>query len=423
MTPVVQFNHISKKYQLGMTRTSIPTILHQFAKKTLRRNKSTESIDDSIWALQDVSFELQQGESMALVGSNGAGKTTILKLLAKITKPTSGSFETKGKLSALIELGSGFHPDLSGRDNIYLNGTLLGLNKSEIKKRFDEIVAFSELERFIDTPLKRYSSGMAVRLGFAVAASIDPDILLVDEILAVGDAAFRQKCMQRIHKLLDVGSSIIFVSHNLWLVQAVCQKGLLLDKGQVILSGPINDVIDLYDRRLNEQRATRFEKERSFENPSSEEIQITKVDIYGEMDHDRDGLRNDKSAQIHVAYIAYQRIEAVNVVVRILRSDGLTCCAMRTKLDNIKLAIEPGVGSISVTLDPLQLYGGTYYIQAIFRDNSDAETITTGWSNWFYVAGSVLSHQEMNGVYEPNRSWEHHPVSNDVAVEQGRFRL
>ncbi|HIE57822.1 MAG TPA: ABC transporter ATP-binding protein, partial [Anaerolineales bacterium] len=209
---VIQFQNISKRYNLGMTRTSLPTAAYQWGRSLLKPAKSQERQKKQyLWALKDVSFDLQRGESLALIGPNGAGKTTILKLLAGITTPTSGNIQINGKLSALIELGAGFHPDLSGRENIFLNGAILGLTRAEVQRKFDEIVAFSELEQFIDTPVKRYSSGMAVRLGFAVAASIDPDILLVDEVLAVGDAAFRQKCMERIRSMLNQGTSIIFV--------------------------------------------------------------------------------------------------------------------------------------------------------------------------------------------------------------------
>ncbi len=243
MKRVISFENVSKKYQLGVARTSLPSIISLGVKKIIKPSSVRAKNNDVLWALKDVSFELEKGQSMALVGSNGAGKTTTLKLLANITKPTAGRIETNGKLSALIELGAGFHPDLTGRENIYLNGTILGLKRHEINKRFDEIVDFSELSRFIDTPVKRYSSGMTVRLGFAIASCIEPEILLVDEVLAVGDAAFRQKSLKRIQSLIHEGTSILFVSHNLYMVQAVCQKALYLKKGQVQLWDETKKVI------------------------------------------------------------------------------------------------------------------------------------------------------------------------------------
>lgn len=265
MAVTVRFQNVSKRYTLGLTRKSVPSAVSGWIGNALRPGKAAQATEREFWALRDVSFDLQKGQSLALVGANGAGKTTILKLLAQITKPTSGSLYTYGSLSALIELGAGFHPDLSGRENIFLNGTILGLTRRDIQSRLEEIIAFSELEKFIDTPVKRYSSGMTVRLGFAVASCIEPEILLVDEVLAVGDASFQQKCMKRIHDLLRKGTSIIFVSHNLYLIQAVCDTALYLDHGQIKLQGSTAEVIDAYERDLHEQRG---ENSRSPARPS-----------------------------------------------------------------------------------------------------------------------------------------------------------
>lgn len=408
---VIKFHNVSKRYNLGMTRTSLPSAIMQFSKSLLQPSKySRQGEDQHLWALNDVSFELNRGESLALIGPNGAGKTTILKLLANITTQTSGDIQIYGKLSALIELGAGFHSDLSGRENIFLNGTILGLKKDEIQRNFDEIVAFSGLEKFIDTPVKRYSSGMAVRLGFAVASSIEPDILLVDEVLAVGDAAFRQKCMTRIQTLLSRGTSIIFVSHNLWLVQAVCEKAIYMDAGQVKHYGSTSEALELYDRALNEKRASELEDAVTESFEPKGEVEITKIEISASKAVFEEINKND-CVLVSVHYIAYKMYEKANLVVRILRSDGLTCCAMRTSLDGFDFSVDPGQGIISVSLEPVQLYGGSYYVQAVFRDAADAHSFASGSSDWFYVKGSALSHQEMNGVFEPNRSWDHQNLS------------
>jgi lipopolysaccharide transport system ATP-binding protein len=401
----IEFNKVSKRYRLGLTRTSLPSYIAEQSRKIFRSSFSSNPHDKYLWALRDISFDLSEGQSLALIGPNGAGKTTILKLLANITKPTGGEITVNGKLSALIELGAGFHPDLTGRENIFLNGTILGLKKNEIRKRFDEIVSFSELDQFIDTPVKRYSSGMSVRLGFAVAACIEPNILLVDEVLAVGDAAFREKCMSRIKSLLEKGTSLIFVSHNLWLVQAICESAIYLDAGKIKYTGKTTEVIDMYDRTLNILRAEKFRKTNLMKDEANSDIEIVKIEVVGVDDTKAGEFQNNEPAEVRVKYVAHNKIEAVNLVVRILRSDGITCCMMRTSLDKFLIALEPGEGWISVTLDPLQLYGGTYYAQAIFRDASDSFGIANGWSAWFYVAGSVLSHHEMNGVFEPNRTW------------------
>jgi len=408
MNPVIRFENVSKQYDLGLTRTSLPALVSNWTKRAVGRAPKDANNEKFFWALDDVSFELGRGHSLALIGPNGAGKTTVLKLLSNITKPTSGHIQTKGQLSALIELGAGFHPDLTGRENIYLNGTILGIERKEIERRFDEIVDFAELERFIDTPVKRYSSGMTVRLGFSVASFIEPDILLVDEVLAVGDASFRQKSMNRIQSLLKRGTSIVFVSHNLWLVQAVCSRALYLDHGQVKYRGNTAEVIDFYDKALNEERARKFDKTQSAPSSSDAEVEITKVVILDKDGKTGQDLPNDQLVEVRVHYTAYKALGNTNIVVRILRTDGLTCCMMRTKMDDFPVEINPGAGVVSVALDPIQLYGGTYYAQAIVRDSSDAQGIATGWSEWFYVTGSMLTHQEMNGVFEPNRRWQHY---------------
>jgi lipopolysaccharide transport system ATP-binding protein len=400
--------NVTKRYKLGLTRASLPALVSEKVSSVFKGNGKNISKSQYLLALNDVSFELGKGQSLALIGPNGAGKTTILKILANITRPTSGHMEINGRLSALIELGAGFHPDLTGRENIYLNGTILGLKKNEINRRFEEIVAFSELDDFIDTPVKRYSSGMAVRLGFSVAACIEPDILLVDEVLAVGDAAFRQKCINRVHELINKGASIIFVSHNLWLVQAVCEIALYIDHGQIKCIGKTAEVIKVYDRDLNDQRAAKFEvPETDLFNPESN-VEITMIETLGK-NGDLDGnLSNDQAVEIKVHYLAYQDIGSINFVVRVLRSDGLICCMLRTKLDNIPINLKRGEGILAVTLDPIQLYGGTYFIHALIRDGEDTNTLTDKWSDQFYVKGSAFSYEPMNGVFEPNRSWHHY---------------
>jgi lipopolysaccharide transport system ATP-binding protein len=413
MKQLVSFNNVSKQYKLGLTRTSFPVLFSQWLTNFVRPNSRKTKEENILWALENVSFELNKGDSLALIGPNGAGKTTILKLLANITKPTSGLVDVRGKLSALIELGTGFHPDLSGRENIFLNGIILGLRRNEIKQKYDEIVAFSELERFMDTPVKRYSSGMLVRLGFAVASCVEPDILLVDEVLAVGDASFRQKCMQRIQDLLGNGTSIIFVSHNLWMVQAVCKNALFLDKGHVVYRGNTPEVMEVYDQMLNEKRAKKFEPANIMENGEGNEIEITKVEVIGPGSEHTD-FYPDQPVEIKLHYLAYQDIGSVNVVIRILRSDGLTCFMLRSQADNVEILPQRGVGLISILIEPLQLRGGSFYVQAIIRDANDMKSITTTSSDWFYVKGTGLSFSSMNGVFEPNRKWAHYPKAVEM---------
>jgi lipopolysaccharide transport system ATP-binding protein len=395
-------------YQLGLVRTSLPVLMTNWVKQTLQPKSGQMPKDNKFWALSDVSFELGQGESLALVGANGAGKTTILKLLANITKPTSGSIKINGNLSALIELGAGFHPDLTGRENIFLNGTILGLSRKQIRDRFDEIVEFSELEQFIDTPVKRYSSGMIVRLGFAVASHIRPAILLVDEVLAVGDASFQQKCLERIRSLIKGGTSIVFVSHNIYLVQAVCNVALYLEKGHVKMMGKTKEVIDAYEQDLHNNRISKFSNTGNEQRGDSEQLEITRVEVEGEQTETKT-FSSKGPVRIRIHYNAYESMGNVHVSVFIKRSDGLTCCMMRTKLDDFVLTLDRGLGVVSLAVDPLQLITGTYYAEAWFLNETDSMTIVqrAGRSNWFSVKGAALSYADDSGVFEPATRWHH----------------
>ncbi len=280
--PIIQVNNLSKQYHIGARErinrtfreafvdalTSPVRNFRQLRNLTKFENAENEvqgtelkdssalcpsiavpmpsSPGDTIWALKDVSFEVQPGEVIGIIGRNGAGKSTLLKILSRITEPTSGEVMLHGRVASLLEVGTGFHPELTGRENIYLNGTILGMQKTEIDRKFDEIVAFSEIEKFLDTPVKRYSSGMYVRLAFAVAAHLEPEILLVDEVLAVGDAAFQKKCLGKMGDVAKEGRTVLFVSHNMAAILNLCHKAIVLEGGRVSFSGDIHEAIDHY---------------------------------------------------------------------------------------------------------------------------------------------------------------------------------
>lgn len=403
MKPVIRFSNVSKRYNLGLTRASLPSVVSQWARQALRRDKS--SADRKYhWALRDVSFDLEKGQSLALVGPNGAGKSTILKLLAKITNPTSGEVEVRGQLSALIELGAGFHPDLTGRENIFLNGTILGLTYREIQKRYDEIVAFSEIEEFMDTPVKRYSSGMTVRLGFAVASCIEPDILLVDEVLAVGDASFRQKCIERIKTLLDNGTSLIFVSHDMGLVRAVCERAIYIEHGQVQNAGTSGEIIDIYNQVLDRRRIEKMNRADG-EVDVEGGVEVTKVEVFGTDGQPVREIYGDEPLEVRVKYTAYKNLGKSNAIVLIYRSDGLPCANMRSYLDGYPMSIEKGEGEYSVRIEPLQLFGGTYYAITWIMNADDSDGIAYGASEWFEVRNRAPGREAHIAVYEPNRTW------------------
>src|SRR6202167_4484980 len=234
----IRLDRVSKQYRL---RTSGNSPKRWYSAPFRRRSAP-------MWALSDVSFQVEQGEALGIVGHNGAGKTTILRILSSITSPTSGEITVRGRLAALIEVGSGFHPELTGRENIDLHGAILGMRSSEIRRKLDSIIEFAGVDQYIDVPVKRYSSGMYVRLGFSIAAHLDPDILLLDEVLAVGDAAFQAKCLQRIAELRKAGRTIVFISHDLAAVYRLCDRALLLSHGSILADGPAGQVIDQYQR-------------------------------------------------------------------------------------------------------------------------------------------------------------------------------
>jgi lipopolysaccharide transport system ATP-binding protein len=237
---------ISKRYRLGARRSGYATLADTLQGR-LRRTRDAGASDSAmLWALRDVGFTIEPGETVAFVGRNGAGKSTLLKILSRITKPTEGHAVLYGRVGSLLEVGTGFHAELTGRENIYLNGAILGLRRTEIDRRFDDIVAFAEMERFLDTPVKRYSSGMTVRLAFAVAAHLEPEILLIDEVLAVGDVAFQRKCLGKMSEVAAEGRTVIFVSHNMAVIQALCQRGILLVRGTLQEDGPVADVVARY---------------------------------------------------------------------------------------------------------------------------------------------------------------------------------
>jgi ABC-type polysaccharide/polyol phosphate transport system ATPase subunit len=424
MSNVVEFTDVSKRYNLGLTRVSLPSVVSQWAKKALKRGGNSAEDRKYHWALQNVSFNLEKGQSLALVGSNGAGKSTILKLLARITNPTSGKVTVDGQLSALIELGAGFHPDLTGRENIFLNGTILGLTYKEIQKRYDDIVAFSEIEEFIDTPVKRYSSGMTVRLGFAVASCIEPDILLVDEVLAVGDASFRQKCIERIKTLLNNGTSLIFVSHDMGLVRAVCDRAIYIEHGQVKSAGTSGEIIDQYNQILEKRRIEKMSTSGDGEDVVEGGVEVTKVDVLSNNGHPVKEIYGDESIEIRVQYTAFKNIGKSNAIVLIYRSDGLPCCNIRTHLDQFPMTIEKGHGEYSVRLNPLQLYGGMYYAITWVMNADDSDGIAYGASEWFEVKNRVPGRPAHIAIYEPNRIWTQNktPVtslSGEVLKDRG----
>jgi lipopolysaccharide transport system ATP-binding protein len=411
---VIEFEHVSKAYHLGASRTSLREAITQVPRKLFSRN-GARTDDQLFWALDDVSFQVEPGEVLGIIGPNGAGKSTILKLLSRVTFPTCGHIRTQGRMAALIELGAGFHPDLSGRENMYLNGTILGLKRREIDAQFSNMVEFAGLERFIDTPVKRYSSGMYVRLAFAVAAHVKADLLLIDEVLSVGDLNFQQKCLTKMSELRDSGTTIVFVSHNMWSVGTFCRRVLLLRAGQVEVEGDPYEVIEIYRRREREDLLLRSNKpDTSYDIAAGSqngaaglagETVITQVQLLNRAGRPENEFDANDYLIIRSDYVAPERIETPQFLIRIRRADGVVCCSLTSwDEDTFTRRSIHGRGTFEARIGPLQLVPDTYTVEAFIVDGNQPITYASSSKEAFHIKG-YMSGSDHAGVFKPNVEW------------------
>lgn len=280
--PIIQVKHLSKQYKIGADTTykTLSGSITDSLRSPLKTLKNFNKQNEIFWALKDINFEVNRGEVVGIIGRNGAGKSTLLKVLSRITHPTEGEIRLRGRVGSLLEVGTGFHPELTGRENIYFNGAILGMKKREIDEKFDEIVRFAEIDKFLDTPVKRYSSGMYVRLAFAVAAHMDPEILIVDEVLAVGDAAFQKKCLGKMKDVSEGGRTVLFVSHNMAAIQNLCNKVILLNYGKIIMEDKTENVIESY--LMESSRLSEISLAERRDRQGTGEIRFTSVILQNE---------------------------------------------------------------------------------------------------------------------------------------------
>jgi len=371
---VIQAENISKQYRLGKVgRKSLHDDINRWMHKLAGKedpylqvgdvnDRTVKASSDYIWALQDVSFSVNQGEVLGVLGRNGAGKSTLLKILSKVTAPTKGNIKIKGRIASLLEVGTGFHPELSGRDNVFLNGAILGMTRKEIQSKFDEIVAFAGVERYIDTPVKRYSSGMYVRLAFAVAAHLEPDILIVDEVLAVGDAEFQKKCLG---KMKDVstkdGRTILFVSHNMPAILNLCNKVMVLEFGRSVYAGETEDSVHFYlNNKRPQQTSAIAERTDRLGNGA---ILCTNLSLLNSKNEIIESVKSGDGLQFEVEYeIADKPVR--NVYFRIQIADGNEAILFTCNNEHTSGAIDviEKSGSIICNIPRLPLFGGAYYI-------------------------------------------------------------
>lgn len=367
----IEFENISKQYRLGLvsTRTLSHDLNRWWQTAVLRRedpylkigetnDRSTHGTSDYVWALRDINFKVEQGDVVGIIGKNGAGKSTLLKLLSKVTSPTTGTIRARGRIASLLEVGTGFHGEMTGRENIYLNGAIMGMTKQEIDRKLDEIVDFSGCERYIDTPVKRYSSGMTVRLGFAVAAHLDPEILVVDEVLAVGDAEFQKKA---IGKMQDIshgeGRTVLFVSHNMTAVRMLCKHGVLLENGQMAAIGEVNEIVDKYLME-NTMRGEVNNVWNFDDAPHFEDIRILKAAV------EYDGLTLNSAMPFDLVYEFYNEREGLSMGVNphVYDSHGTCMFNICTEIRDIKKGFHRAVFHVPGGL----FRDGTYRVDNMF---------------------------------------------------------
>jgi lipopolysaccharide transport system ATP-binding protein len=390
----IRLENVSKRYRLKAGQGSLRSLIGTWGHRLLRSDKQ-ESEQNFLWALKDVSLEVRQGEVLGIIGPNGAGKTTILKLLSKITRPTSGTITINGRSSSLIELGAGFHPELPGGENVFLNAVILGLTRTQVKQRYDDIVAFAELERFIDMPVKRYSSGMYARLGFAVAAHVDPAIMLVDEVLAVGDASFQRKCYDFIHSFVKGGKTTVFVSHNLYVIEQLCDRVIWLENGQIVMNGPPGQVLSAYLDSVDQQALTSGSPVESMDG----NLRITRVSFADDKGNERDTFSFGDDVVIRVEYFAEHPVDRPHFVFAIADSQGGPSLFLASMLvdGNAPSSIE-GEGVIKCRFKSVPLKQRAYQVWGEVWGADRARKLV----NWqrlgvFRIAGGADSQQQRVG--------------------------
>lgn len=403
----IRAEHLAKQYKIGAMTSRHDTLRDQLVdslRSLLRRNGQFSRSKEVIWALKDVSFEIKQGEIVGIIGRNGAGKSTLLKILSRITEPTEGHAKIYGRVGSLLEVGTGFHQELTGRENVYLNGAIYGMTKVEVERKFDQIAAFAEVEQFLDTPVKHYSSGMYMRLAFAVAAHLDPDILLIDEVLSVGDLAFQRKCMEHAKSLQKRNATVIFVSHNMFAVTAICNRVIYISDGQIHFDGPPEEVIQLYEKET-QLAPLPGAKGNGRANPSENPISITSIGLFDESGKSSRVFDYGDRMRMRLTFEVPDKIRNPNFVIAFIRSDNVACCNYNTAMDGFPIPSLSGEGTIEVLTPPLKLVAELYTIHVLVWDTEfqrryfAQETGTT-----FHVRHPLLSSAHF-GIFHESAEW------------------
>lgn len=378
MKPIITVENLSKQYRIGARAEGYTTLresLVRAVRTPLKRLRSwRRNMDDElVWALKDINFQVAPGEVVGIIGRNGAGKSTFLKILARVTKPTTGAVDLYGRVGSLLEVGTGFHPELTGRENIFLNGAILGMKRAEIQRKFDEIVAFSEVERFLDTPVKRYSSGMNLRLAFAVAAHLEPEILIVDEVLAVGDVAFQEKCLGRMNKVAKEGRTVLFVSHNLSTVQHLCTRAILLQQGKITASGQPADVIGHY---LSDATSDSKVDIRDWpDRVTTGEARLVQLEIKDKNGQPTTSIFVGESLAFTLEAEFYEPIVDPSFGIIIYDSWGEAILDLRSSHSGLRVGRIKNKFSVHTDVDKIGLYPGRYFLSPWISDAAGERSI------------------------------------------------
>lgn len=421
MSTVIKVENLSKQYRLGDVGTG--TLSHDLKRWWYKargkedpylqigetNDRSIKGGSDYVWALKDINFEVKAGEVLGIIGRNGAGKSTLLKILSKTTTPTTGSVKVKGRIASLLEVGTGFHPELTGRENIFLNGAILGMTKSDIQKKFDEIVDFSGIERYIDTPVKRYSSGMYVRLAFGVAAHLEPEILVVDEVLAVGDAEFQKKCLGKMKDVsLNEGRTVLFVSHNMSSINNLCNKGLLLNNGSVEFRGNIHQVVEKYfDFQYNQFEKPSIQNYRTYDIANSP-IYFTNIFVNG-FETNLPKVALGEIVTICLRIYCTKPVKNASVLVMFFDAEGSKTDFAYSWDDSFFLNIEQqGTFEVSFTPSVQNLSPGKYTVAAGLSQSFN----TVAWDGINYMPIFEVENKAQV-IYWEDRPWAVHHSSNN----------
>ncbi|MFK7946483.1 MAG: ABC transporter ATP-binding protein [Saprospiraceae bacterium] len=405
MKPILNVQNLWKQYKIGGQQVSYLSLRERLLQPFQRQQTNT------FWALQGLNFDVYEGECIGIIGRNGAGKSTLLKVLSQITPPTKGCIKARGRVASLLEVGTGFHPELTGRENVYLNGSILGLKRAEIKAKFDEIIDFSGIEKFLDTPLKHYSSGMRLRLAFSVAAHLEPEILLIDEVLAVGDAEFQKKCLGKMDEVSKSGRTVIFVSHNLGAVRQLCSRGILLNNGSIITDANIDNVINKYLGSYNQTYPSI--KDRKDRKGSLQTI-ITEIELLeqGEKVYNN-SITAGNELTIIITYKSfrkdYKQLNNLHIGIAIFNQSNQFVSVLNNKMSNFSLTNRPLDGKVYCKIEKLPLMGGNFSCRVSLEVNNslcdyieDAFYINVLEGDYYLSKNPNV--QSRQGVYI-NQSW------------------